>query len=84
MKKIIILFTLTMVLFTSIAFANDNDRWFWLTSNSKQTVYVDKETIEYNPATDIVTVWSMINVPSENWRFISKNEINYKTNSIAM
>lgn len=85
MRKIIILIALIMLLISSVASADKiDDRWFWVSSNSKQTIYVDKETIEYNPATDTVTVWSMINVPSENWRFISKNVINYKTNSLAM
>lgn len=84
MRKIFILFSLTMVLLSSIAFAENKlaDRWFWVFSNSSMTQYVDKETISYDPAMDTVTVWVYTNQPNKGTYTMSKAYVYYKNNTL--
>ena len=83
-KKSILLFIMVFSLWSSIAFAEeDNSRWFWINSTDTRTAYIDKETITYDPAKDVVDLWEIINIPGEQ-RYIKINvAIDYKRNMLA-
>lgn len=62
----------------NIAIANTNERWFWLTSNDKFSLYVDKESIKYNKNTDEADVFVKYVYPSEKKVIMLELNINYK------
>lgn len=85
MKKIFILCTLILIMFMSTVFAQniDEDRWFWISSNSENTIYIDKETIKYNLATDSTDLWICLIRPAENIFMLEHLEIFYKDNTYS-
>lgn len=68
-KKNFLVVTVMLFIFIfgsiNIAIANTNERWFWLTSNDKFSLYVDKESIKYNKNTDEADVFVKYVYPSE-------------------
>lgn len=83
MKKIFILTLLIFITTFSITSAENNDRWYWLTSSDKQTTYVDILTLKYNSNLDTVDFWMKAVIPSDNKFFISKGQINYRNRTIT-
>ena len=83
-KKSILLFIIIFSLLSSIAFAEENNsRWFWINSTDTRTAYIDKETITYDPAKDMVDLWEIINIPGEQKYIKIKVAIDYKRNMLA-
>lgn len=64
--------------FINIAIANTNERWFWLTSNDKFSLYVDKKSVKYNKNTDEADVFVKYVYPSEKKVIMLELNINYK------
>lgn len=83
-KKSILLFIMIFSLWSSIVSAEeDNSRWFWINSTDTRTAYIDKETITYDPANDMVDLWEIINIPRERKYIKIKVAIDYKRNMLA-
>lgn len=85
MKKISILCILVLVMLTSAAFAASNidtERWFWTVSNDKETWYIDKTDITYNPETDTCKTWLLRDIPSREIVAICSIEISYTKNEV--
>ena len=87
MKKVCIICMLVFGLMTSICFAEDNNiddsRWFWAASNSQNTIYIDKQNIKYDPATDSTTVWVRCDEPAKNIITMERMQIFYEDNTIS-
>ena len=58
----------------------DQNRWYWVGSNSEETVYVDKKTLDYNPSTDTITAYISWVYPSQNVIAIHKVDLYCSTN----
>ena len=86
MKKVTILCMIVLAMLTSAAFAASNidtERWFWTASNDKETWYIDKTDITYNPETDTCKTWLLRDVPAMKVVAICNIEISYSENKIA-
>ncbi|WP_419516174.1 hypothetical protein [Megamonas funiformis] len=81
-KKNFLVVTVMLFIFIfgsiNIAIANTNERWFWLTSNDKFSLYVDKESVKYNKNTDEADVFVKYVYPSEKKVIMLELNINYK------
>lgn len=85
MKKICVLCMLMLVMLTTSVFAASNidtDRWFWVHSNEKETWYIDKQTIEYEPETDSCLLWVLRDIPDMKVTAKVKARIFYTQNKI--
>ena len=83
MKKICVLCMLMLVMLTTSVFAASNintDRWFWAVSNDKETWYIDKTDITYNPETDTCKTWVLRDIPGLKVIAICNVEISYSKN----
>lgn len=85
-KRVCLLCLLLLSLLVSIVSAKpiDENRWYWVTSNSKTGVYIDKQNIEYDPATDSVNLWVMYYTPTEELTWLEKTQISYTENTMTM
>lgn len=85
MKKILLI-VLSLIVMSSISFAkniNEIKSLYWVTSNQTITCYVDKNGMEYDPATDIATCYVTLNFPAEGRYCTGEYTINYKNNTIT-
>lgn len=85
MKKVTILCMFILVMLTSVAFAEnkiDTERWFWIVSNEEETIYIDKQTIEYDPATDSSLLWILRDIPNKTATVRCKIQVFYTQNKI--
>lgn len=85
MKKVTILCMIVLAMLTSAAFAASNidtERWFWTASNDKETWYIDKTDITYNPETDTCKTWLLRDIPSMKVVAICNIEISYVKNEM--
>lgn len=83
-KKLLVVLSLFMI--SSISFAkniNEIKSLYWVTSNQTITCYVDRNGIEYDPATDIATCYVTLNFPAEGRYCTGEYTINYKNNTIT-
>lgn len=85
MKKILLslflLFSLSCSIVSAFDASNlDPNRWYWISSDNEATVYVDKKTMDYNPAADIVTAYVCEVFPSQDALIIGKVELYCSTN----
>lgn len=87
-KRTILLCLSLICLLVSVASAGskpiDETRWYWVTSNSQTGVYIDKQNIEYDPATDSVNLWVMYYTPTEELTWLEKTQISYTENTMTM
>lgn len=83
MKKIFILTLLIFITTFSITSAENNDRWYWLTSSDKQTTYVDILTLKYNSNLDTVDFWMKAVIPSDDKFFIFQGQIDFKNRTTS-
>lgn len=84
-KRVCLLSLLLLSLLVSIVSANqvDENRWHWVMSTDRMGVYIDKQSIKYDPATDSVNLWVMYYTPTEEKIELEKTEINYERNVIS-
>lgn len=83
-KRVCLLSLLLLSLLVSVVSANpDENRWHWVMSTDRIGIYIDKQSIKYDPATDSVNLWAMFYIPSEEKMVIEKKEINYERNVIS-
>ena len=62
MRKIVALIFILSALFFNVCSAGinlNNPNWIWTYSNDKAGLYIDKSTIEYDPATDTGVSWAL-------------------------
>lgn len=83
MKKIFILTLLIFITTFSITSAENNDRWYWLTSSDKLTTYVDILTLKYNSNLDTVDFWMKAVIPSDDKFFIFQGQIDFKNRTTS-
>ena len=88
MKKNVFFVMIFVVLICSVCFADGYTyedfqnghipaRWVWVTSNSKKSVYLDKQSVEYNPGSDEATTFEMLNNTTKNNYTIYTMHINF-------
>lgn len=86
MKKVCIICMLIFGLMTSIVFAEnkiDENKWFWVFSDDKTSLYIDKQSIEYDPATDSVKLWVRANDVTKKLTTMELMQIYYADNTIS-
>ena len=84
-KKSILLFIMIFSLWSSIAFAEeDNSRWFWISSNEKFSTYVDKQTIKYHPEDDMCDMWIKFDSQPESKYVVEHINLSFKNNIIKV
>lgn len=57
MLKRILIFCLAIWAFSTYTYAEENDRWIWVSSNSNYSVYIDKNTIQTVDEDDSIIYW---------------------------
>lgn len=80
MRKIFILFSMCLLLTSSVVFAKDfsnDERWYWAYSSSDYTGYVDTKTLKYDPETDTAEIWVRWEFPNKNCTMIYQSKIFY-------
>lgn len=83
-KRVCLLCLLLLSLLVSIVSANpDENRWHWVMSTDRMGVYIDKQSLKYDAATDSVNLWVMYYTPTEEKIELEKTEINYERNVIS-
>ena len=74
-------------LITSVVFAEnnniDNSRWFWIGSDSEQSIYIDKQNINYNASDDSCNVWICSIFPAKNQYSMTHFVVHYSNNTIS-
>ena len=87
MKKICILCILIFGLITSVVFAEDNNidnsRWFWIGSDSEQSIYIDKQNIKYDVSNDSCDVWICSIFPKKKQYSMCHFVVHYGNNTIS-
>lgn len=58
-------------------FSND-DRWYWVHSDSRHTTYVDTKTLHYNASADTAEAWLRWEFPNERYTELCRVIIDYK------
>ncbi len=59
-----VLFSGLLFLFVNIfSSVQADDRWVWVDSNKDTSLYVDTNTMKYDPSTDKATVWALFKFP---------------------
>lgn len=85
-KRVCLLSLLLLSLLVSVVSAEtnptDENRWYWVRSTDNTGVYIDKQNIEYDPATDSVNLWVMYYTPTEEKSALEKIQIFYTENLI--
>ena len=83
-KKSILLFIMIFSLWSSVAFAEENDdnRWFWISSNEKFSTYVDTQTIKYHPEIDMCDMWIKFDSQPEGKYIVEHINLSFKNNII--
>lgn len=86
-KRVCLLSLLLLSLLVSVVSAEtnpiDENRWYWVKSNSESAVYIDKKSIEYNASTDSAKFWILYYIPSDNTKFLYKTEMFYAKNIMS-
>ena len=77
MKRLIVLSLSVFMLLTSLVYAQENDRWYWVTSTDQYTAYVDTKTIKYNSEADTVDFFTKMVFPSQNISVVIKSKIDF-------
>lgn len=83
MKKICMLFFLIFIMMLSTVYAENNSRWYWLSSDDKETTYVDTLTLKYNYNLDEVDFWMKTIIPSDDRVLITQGTIDYRNRTFS-
>lgn len=76
-KKIVFLIITTLFMVTGV-YADDS-RWVWVDSDSTRSVYIDKQTIDWDESANAITFWSKTTTLSgEEWLSQRKVSLDYK------
>jgi hypothetical protein len=93
MKKIVFFVMIFVALICSVCFADGYTyedfqnghipaRWVWVSSNSKSSVYLDKQSVEYNPKSDEASTFELLNDTTKNEYSIYTVHINFSDKTI--
>lgn len=76
-KKIVFLIITALFMVTGV-YADDS-RWVWVDSDSTRSVYIDKQTIDWDESANTITFWSKTTTLSgEEWLSQRKVSLDYK------
>ena len=80
MKKYILLL-LILILIPSVTYAENNSRWYWVTSTDEYSSYINTKTLTYSPENNTAKFFVKMIFPSENIFVVIKSSIDYKSNT---
>lgn len=86
MKKIFLVLCLliSMAYYSSYAFQPDTNRWYWIYSNTENTIYVDLKTLKYDKSTDSANFYLLSTSPADNTFDITSCEIDFRSNTFYL